>query len=266
MAKKSKSSGRRRAPAPAAEAAVKAKAKPSAKPPAKARSGPKAAAKAATKSRAKVKPKTASEAAARSPRARASSKIEADAVATLGALRAKLKAAQARIAKLEKFANVDVLLDILNRRGFERELLRAIAYVKRYGVSAALLYGDVDGLKPINDRFGHAAGDRYLAALSRALTDHVRQSDTLARLGGDEFGLLLWNISEADAQVKAAGLEEMVDALSVASGRHVLRAGLSLGMTMIGPLDQVADVIDRADRAMYARKAERKSQGDALTR
>ena len=138
--------------------------------------------------------------------------VQADDVARL---RAALAEAQRRIADLEKHANIDPLLDILNRRGFERELRRAIAYVKRYSVSAALVYLDVDRLKPVNDTFGHAAGDAYLVAMAQALARSVRQSDTLARLGGDEFVILLWNINEHDAQIKAAALEDEVDALAM---------------------------------------------------
>lgn len=174
-----------------------------------------------------------------------------------GHLHAELAEARRRIAELEKHANVDPLLDILNRRGLERELRRAIAYVKRYSVSAALVYLDVDRLKPVNDTFGHAAGDAYLVAMAKALAGAVRQSDTLARLGGDEFVILLWNINERDAQVKAAALEDEVDALEISVDGHRIRAGISAGIAMLGPLDEMDDVLMRADKAMYQRKRER---------
>ncbi len=182
--------------------------------------------------------------------------VQADDVARL---RAALAEAQRRIADLEKHANIDPLLDILNRRGFERELRRAIAYVKRYSVSAALVYLDVDRLKPVNDTFGHAAGDAYLVAMAQALARSVRQSDTLARLGGDEFVILLWNINEHDAQIKAAALEDEVDALAISFEGHTIHAGISAGIAMLGPLDEVGDVLMRADKAMYQRKRARKA-------
>ena len=69
------------------------------------------------------------------------------------------------IQQLQAFAETDFLLGILNRRGFERELPRAIAYVKRYHATAALIVLDVDRLKPINDAFGHGAGDEVLKAI-----------------------------------------------------------------------------------------------------
>ena len=84
-------------------------------------------------------------------------------------LAAELEASRARIAELEARIDVDPLTETLNRRGFERELKRSLAYVKRYGASAALIYLDLDEFKPVNDRHGHAAGDAVLKAVAAAL-------------------------------------------------------------------------------------------------
>src|ERR1700724_923298 len=75
--------------------------------------------------------------------------------AEVDALAAQLQDSRARILDLEARVDVDPLTDVLNRRGFERELKRSLAYVKRYGTSAALIYIDLDGFKPVNDRHGH---------------------------------------------------------------------------------------------------------------
>ena len=120
-------------------------------------------------------------------------------LAEVARLKRELEEARARIAELELRADVDPLLDILNRRGFERELKRSLAYVKRYATPAALLYIDLDGFKTINDRHGHAAGDVLLKAVAGELPAHVRASDVVARLGGDEFGVLMWNAAEPQA-------------------------------------------------------------------
>ena len=122
-------------------------------------------------------------------------------------LRRELAKALAEIEQLKASSETDFLLDILNRRGFERELARSIAFIKRYQASGALLVLDVDRLKPINDAFGHAAGDQVLKAVVKTLLGQVRASDVIGRLGGDEFALLLWNLSETDARAKAAALE-----------------------------------------------------------
>ena len=151
-------------------------------------------------------------------------------------------------------ADVDVLLNILNRRSFERELRRAAAYVRRYGTAAALLYLDLDDFKPMNDRYGHAVGDSMLQAIAKTLQRTVRESDVVARLGGDEFGVLVWNVSEIQAAAKARELETAVAATVVMHAGAALSVGVSAGFAVLGPGDEPADVISRADLAMYVRK------------
>src|SRR5258708_287400 len=94
-------------------------------------------------------------------------------------LRAQLAQALARIEELRASADTDFLLDIPNRRGFERELDRSIAYIKRYHASGALIVLDVDRLKPINDAFGPAAADEGLNAIVAVLLGQVRSSDMI---------------------------------------------------------------------------------------
>ena len=175
-------------------------------------------------------------------------------------LRSKLKQALQRVAELEAAADTDFLLDIPNRRGFERELQRAVAYMKRYRANGALIVLDVDRLKPINDSFGHAAGDEVLKAIAGALTRQVRASDVVGRLGGDEFAMLLWNLSETDAKAKAAAFEQAIDELSfVFRGQHVT-AGASAGVALLGAQSDAARALDEADAAMYVRKARRRHE------
>ena len=175
-------------------------------------------------------------------------------------LKRELEDARARIAELELRADVDPLLDILNRRGFERELKRSLAYVTRYGTPAALLYVDLDGFKAINDRHGHAAGDALLKAVAAELATHVRASDVVARLGGDEFGVLMWNAGEPQALMRARDLETRIEAIGLAHGAAKLTVGASVGVALLrGDLDPAA-LIDLADRAMYARKKERRAE------
>jgi diguanylate cyclase (GGDEF)-like protein len=181
-------------------------------------------------------------------------------VAEVERLEAELAAVRAKVAELEARADVDPLLDIFNRRGFERELKRAIAYVTRYGTRAALIYLDLDGFKPVNDTHGHAAGDAVLKAVAATLTRNVRASDTVARLGGDEFVVLLWKLGEDNAAAKAAALEELIAAIEIAWGSVSLSVGASAGFAILSPADEAAAVLARADQAMYARKADRKRQ------
>jgi diguanylate cyclase (GGDEF)-like protein len=175
-------------------------------------------------------------------------------------LRAQLAQAQVQIGELQASAETDFLLEIPNRRGFERELHRSVSYIKRYQATAALIVLDVDRLKPINDAHGHAAGDQVLKAVVDALLDHVRASDVIGRLGGDEFALLLWNLSETDARAKAMLLEQTIDRLSIEWGGGAVSAGISAGVAMLGPDAEPGAALEQADQAMYLRKAQRRNE------
>jgi diguanylate cyclase (GGDEF)-like protein len=183
-----------------------------------------------------------------------------DAKLTIRRLKRQLAQARARIDELQASADTDFLLDILNRRGFERELDRSIAYIKRYHASGALIVLDVDRLKPVNDAFGHAAGDQVLKAVVTVLLRHVRSSDMIGRLGGDEFALLLWNLSATDAHAKAASLEQAVDRLTFVFDGRTVTAGASAGVAMLGPHAELGRALEEADSAMYVRKAQRRHE------
>ena len=203
-------------------------------------------------------PKTAS-ARARRPKAPAPPAAP-DPKQTIRRLKAQLAKALAGIKELQDSADTDFLLDIPNRRGFERELNRAIAYIKRYRATGALIVLDVDRLKPINDAFGHAAGDEVLKAIVTVLLRHVRASDVIGRLGGDEFALLLWNLSETDARAKAASLEEAVDRLKFVFRGRSVTAGASAGVAILGSHAEMSKALEAADSAMYVRKALRRHE------
>jgi len=180
--------------------------------------------------------------------------------ATIRRLKAELARTQAQLAELQASADTDYLLGIPNRRGFERELNRAIAYIKRYRAGGALVVLDVDRLKPINDTFGHAAGDRVLKAIVTTLQAQVRASDVIGRLGGDEFALLLWNLSETDAKAKAAALEEAIDQLTFVFDGRTITAGASAGVTILDTHSETGRALEAADSAMYVRKALRRHE------
>jgi diguanylate cyclase (GGDEF)-like protein len=198
-----------------------------------------------------------------SKRAKADPKLVAqpDAALAIRRLRRQLAEALAKIEDLQACADTDFLLGVLNRRGFERELIRAVAYMRRYRASGALIVLDVDRLKPINDAFGHAAGDEVLKAVVGVLQRHVRASDVIGRLGGDEFVLLLWNLTEPDALAKAALLEDAIDRLAFEFKGHSVSAGASAGVALLGLEADAADALEQADRAMYVRKKQRKERG-----
>ena len=176
--------------------------------------------------------------------------------AEIDRLHAELMQAKWAIADLEARADIDPLLDILNRRGFERELSRAVAYVQRYGTAAVLVCIDLDGFKAVNDRHGHAVGDELLKAVARQLTGHIRASDVVARLGGDEFAVLMWNLDATQAAAKARELEDAI--ATVSHGQGEARVGASAGVVTLSGTATPAEAVDAADKAMYARKKERR--------
>jgi diguanylate cyclase (GGDEF)-like protein len=211
--------------------------------------------------------KKRSPAAARKPRKRVTRTSPKQAPAaeaaktTIRRLRTELARALRKIEELQASADTDFLLGIPNRRGFERELARALAYIKRYRASGALIVLDVDRLKPINDAFGHAAGDQVLKAIVAVLGSQVRSSDIVGRLGGDEFALLLWNLSETDAKAKAVALEETIDRLTFQFQGSTITAGASAGVAMLGSHVELSRALEEADSAMYLRKAQRRHEG-----
>jgi diguanylate cyclase (GGDEF)-like protein len=173
-------------------------------------------------------------------------------------LKRELAVARARVSDLEARADVDPLLDVLNRRGFERELKRALAHIKRYGTEAALMFVDLDDFKGVNDRYGHGAGDALLKAVARELVGHVRASDVVGRLGGDEFGVLIWHAGEEQALAKARELESLIARVVIIHGKARIEAAASVGMALLVAETTHEDMIGAADHAMYARKQERR--------
>jgi diguanylate cyclase (GGDEF)-like protein len=182
--------------------------------------------------------------------------------AEVARLEAELAAMRAHVAELEARAERDPLTAVMNRRGFEHELARARAYVQRYGGNAALVYLDLDGFKPVNDRHGHAAGDAVLKAVAAALVAAVRASDTVARIGGDEFAVLLWNLSARNAQDKALALERTIAAATAEWNGERLAVGASAGVAELLADQDIGGALARADAEMYVRKRARKGEAN----
>ena len=136
-----------------------------------------------------------------------------------------------------------------------RELERLIGRADRYDAKGAMLFVDVDGLKMINDTLGHRAGDEALIQVANLLAKGVRHSDVVAQIGGDEFGILLENSDDKAAHETAARLIDQISASEVLYEGESLPLGVAIGVGMIDPQDTAEAVMDRADEAMYARKA-----------
>jgi diguanylate cyclase (GGDEF)-like protein len=167
---------------------------------------------------------------------------------------------RAHASLLESLAHEDPLTGLLNRRGFFRDLERAVAYQARYNTPIALLLADLDRFKAINDAHGHEAGDRALVHVATLLRNNVRASDSVGRLGGDEFAIVLWQVDPDSALQKAASLEAVIEASPLRNSNGHLRLASSIGTAMLEPKGSANEALDRADRAMYARKHARKGR------
>ncbi|HEX6219108.1 MAG TPA: GGDEF domain-containing protein [Sphingomicrobium sp.] len=175
--------------------------------------------------------------------------------AEIARLREEVARLQGRVDQLDQLAHQDVLIGLPNRRGFMRQLEKLIARVDRYDETAAMLFIDVDGLKLINDSFGHKAGDEALVFVAELLVRGVRASDYVARIGGDEFGILLEHADEEIAAETASRLVSQIAGCEFCYEGSCLPLSVAIGFSLIARGDSSDEVIERADLAMYADKA-----------
>jgi diguanylate cyclase (GGDEF)-like protein len=170
------------------------------------------------------------------------------------AMRRELTQTREKLNEMEKVADRDQLLPILNRRAFVRELTRYISFAVRYGTPASLLYFDLDSFKQVNDGHGHAAGDAVLEHFADVLSTNVRDTDIVGRLGGDEFGVILSHANQAQAQSKAQSLAEALHAIPANWQGKDIPIRFSFGAFELSSSDNADLAIARADEAMYAHK------------
>jgi two-component system cell cycle response regulator len=148
----------------------------------------------------------------------------------------------------------DELTGLLNRRGFLSLASQHLKIAQRSGWKIMLLFADLDGLKTINDNFGHPEGDKALRGVAGILTKTFRGSDLLARLGGDEFITLALNVTERGVEAILKRLREKVRDYNVQSRRYQI--SLSFGVAQFGPEEQLPldEMIAQADKALYRDK------------
>ena len=157
-----------------------------------------------------------------------------------------------------RFARVDHLTGVLNRRGLHEVLERELRRHARSGRALCIAYFDCDDFKSVNDRGGHAEGDRLLEAMARTLTAQVRASDVVGRVGGDEFALLF---PETDGDALQATIDKLRAALAGLCERGGWPVTFSIGIaTFHAPLPGTDAVVAAADMVMYRAKSSGKNQ------
>jgi diguanylate cyclase (GGDEF)-like protein/PAS domain S-box-containing protein len=159
------------------------------------------------------------------------------------------------MAELERLATHDALTGLANRLRFMDRLEHLVARAKREQICAAVLFIDLDGFKPVNDRYGHAVGDAVLVELGARLRTHVRACDTAARVGGDEFLILLEHVDGEDAaRALASRLAERI-AQPIILEHLTVHVSASIGLTVFADASvSPEELVRRADAAMYAAK------------
>jgi diguanylate cyclase (GGDEF)-like protein len=160
-------------------------------------------------------------------------------------------------------AAVDELTRVYNRHYFFDQLEREFAAARRYESPLSVLIFDLDGLKALNDRFGHGSGDEALRVLAQRLVRYSRASDIVARLGGDEFAVILSRTDCAGAAQIARRLQTCVEGdIPAAGNNHSLRIAVSCGSASF-PEDgkEASEILRQADGRMYAAKAARNGPG-----
>ena len=182
-------------------------------------------------------------------------------MAEVESLRHEVEHTRERLAHLERLADQDPLAPIANRRAFVRELSRALSITERYGTPSSLVYFDVNGLKEINDTYGHTAGDEGLLRVASILREHVRDVDVVGRLGGDEFGVIMVQTELEPAFDKAQRLSAAIRENPFSWERHDIALEVAHGVYAFKPGESVNDALAAADRAMYEQKLATKAAG-----
>jgi len=159
-------------------------------------------------------------------------------------------------SRFRRQAALDPLTGVLNRGGFEERARSVLDRAGREGRAIALVLFDLDRFKQINDRYGHAAGDRILVAFCRLAEGLLRRDDIFGRLGGEEFAVLLPDVGEAEALALAERIRAAFDGLGILHEERVVATTLSAGVAVAGgEAAELERLSARADRALYRAKA-----------
>ena len=192
-------------------------------------------------------------------RARSTTSADQQALEALVAVSSDAFARLRLTEDMTHLARHDLLTNLPNRGLLVDRVEHALQMSRRRGTRISLLFVDLDGFKPVNDRFGHAAGDAVLVDVAQRLTGCVRQSDTVARLGGDEFALLLEDVNPTEV---SSACDRILAALS--RGAHVaghqLSLSASIGVASGDSSETAESMLRNADLAMYEAKARGKNQ------
>ena len=177
--------------------------------------------------------------------------------ARLTASAAQVQRLRHSLAEVKQDATTDALTGLVNRRGFDARLRRAMGRNKADNTPFCLLIADVDRFKSFNDTYGHKTGDLVLRLVGRLLAENVKGKDTACRYGGEEFALILTGADEYAGSRVAEQVRAALDGkrlINRGNGKHVGGVTMSIGVAAIRPNERTASLIERADAALYHAK------------
>lgn len=180
----------------------------------------------------------------------ANQRLQAD----LSTARAELQQQRHQVEELVAEARTDTLTGLPNRRSFNEDLERRFDQWRRHQMPVALIMIDIDHFKRFNDSYGHTAGDAVLRRAAQIISSSLRQMDLAARFGGEEFAVILPGTKLREAIKVAERVRAMVAAQRFELDGRPLEITISAGVAPAMPGDEMIDLIERADEALYAAK------------
>jgi diguanylate cyclase (GGDEF)-like protein len=151
-------------------------------------------------------------------------------------------------------SEVDALSRLLNRGGFQAHAGTALRSARKQGVPVSLVLADLDHFKAINDNFGHASGDRVIEVFAGFLRDTIARNHVVGRIGGEEFAILLPGTNLTSARLFAEGIRSAFSALPIDGLPKDHRCTASFGVSELQTEEGLADLMRRADEALYGAK------------
>ena len=187
----------------------------------------------------------------------------------IGASEKRIAEQDRRIRQLEDLAATDSLTGLMNRRGFEKFFELEQARIRRqHSPGALFVLIDLNLFKPINDTYGHLAGDECLKLVSKKLLQSIRMLDGAARLGGDEFTLLLTQLEPDKTQLHLEKIKSLLEEMSFDWQGERINFSASVGAELVTADSSYDDVYNAADKNLYAdkRKRHRATKNDLAKR
>jgi len=176
-------------------------------------------------------------------------------------LKKELQKATRHSAELEKKLNLDQLTGAYNRRAYDKKIIEEMDRFLRYGSVFSLLVIDADRFKRINDRYGHAIGDRCLMEIIKRTRPLLRTNDMLARYGGEEFVVVMPETDTDGARQAAEKIRQTIEKIEFIYKNEKVRVTVSIGVSTVADGDQKQEqVFERSDMAVFKAKENGRNQ------